>query len=124
MKRKIKKFADGGRTVPPRIGDPNSGVASNEKYPAFEKRDYAKEKDVMVDKLDMEDEMPNAPEINISDIPLPRTIKLAKGGRTKSSGLHMSNADHVKKNYAVGGFMHHSDHAKKLCGGGYMKGKK
>jgi hypothetical protein len=49
-----------------------------------------------------------------------------KGGRVKrkSDMLHRSNADHVKKHYAVGGFMHHSDHAKKLCGGGYMKGKK
>ena len=49
-----------------------------------------------------------------------------KGGRVKrkSDMGHMSHADHVKKHYAVGGFIHHSDHAKKLCGGGYMKGKK
>lgn len=58
--------------------------------------------------------------------PRPPDEVYKKGGKVKrkSSDSHMSNADHVKKHYAVGGFMHHSDHAKKLCGGGYMKGKK
>jgi hypothetical protein len=59
---------------------------------------------------------------------MPRPVDEAykKGGRVKrkSDMSHMSHADHVKKHYAVGGFMHHSDHAKKLCGGGYMKGNK
>lgn len=58
---------------------------------------------------------------------MPRPVDEAykKGGRVKrkSDMSHMSHADHVKKHYAVGGYMHHSDHAKKLCGGGYM-GKK
>lgn len=56
----------------------------------------------------------------------PNPVKMRKGGRVKrkSDMGHMSNADHVKKHYAVGGYMHHSDHAKKMCGGGYMKGKK
>ena len=121
MKRKIKKFADGGSTVPRRIGDPNSGVTSNEKYPDFRERKSEPETTVEESGIVI---MPDGPEINISDIPPPRTIKVAKGGRIKSSDSHMSHADHVRKNYAVGGFMHHSDHAKKLCGGGYMKGKK
>lgn len=54
----------------------------------------------------------------------PGGVKPLKRGGMAKSDSHSSHADHVKKNYAVGGFMHHSDHAKKLCGGGYMKGKK
>ncbi|NDD53004.1 hypothetical protein EBZ39_03850 [bacterium] len=58
--------------------------------------------------------------------PRPPDEVYKKGGRVKrkSDMGHMSHADHVKKHYAVGGFIHHSDHAKKMCGGGYMKGKK
>ena len=50
-------------------------------------------------------------------MPRPPDEVYKKGGRVKRKADmgHMSNADHVKKHYAVGGFMHHSDHAKKLC---------
>lgn len=45
----------------------------------------------------------------------------SRGAKVKSRSEHVDHAKHVKQHAA--GFMHHDDHVKKLCGGGYM-GKK
>lgn len=132
MKR--KKFAGGGSTypeqpmMPPKQPERNPlfGRTRNQPYHKYEEALpdnalFGVERDSGVQRALEADELGSDIGPDITD--RART-PYRKGGRVKSSSSHMSHADHVKKHHAVGGFMHHDEHTKKMCGGGYMKGKK
>jgi hypothetical protein len=102
----------------PMEGMSGIGRAMRDKYMAQQAADSMMQRPITPPRPDGEEPLQRYPR--------PPDEVYKKGGsvKRKSDMSHRSNADHVKKHYAVGGFMHHSDHAKKLCGGGYMKGKK